>query len=170
MVPHCPSGRTARLPDVRITYEGKRTGEIDDGTTNIRFGGNKYGDNDDIHYQTKSGKEWKPQYKEVADSSLKPQQSFVHIEIVRNKRDVWTVPPAQTREAHFATFPEKLIEPCILAGCPKGGIVLDPFFGSGTTGRVALGLGRDYVGIELNPEYVEIAEKRTDEIQLTLFC
>lgn len=80
---------------------------------------------------------------------------------VRNKRDVWTVPVKPFNGAHFATFPEKLIEPCILAGSRVGGIVLDPFFGSGTTGRVAVANGRDYIGIELNPDYVKIAEERT---------
>lgn len=100
----------------------------------------------------------------------KAQQSFVWISEKRNKRDVWSIPPSTISEAHFATFPEKLVEQCVLAGCPQGGIVLDPFFGSGTTGRVALGLCRDFVGIELNEQYVEIAKKRTDEIQTTLFC
>ena len=79
---------------------------------------------------------------------------------MRNKRDVWTVAPAQFTEAHFATFPEKLIEPCILAGCPKGGTVLDPFCGSGTTLKVAHRLGRSGIGLELNPEYIEIARRR----------
>ena len=97
------------------------------------------------------------------------QQSFVKITDKRNKRDVWNVTVSATKEAHFATFPEKLIEPCIIAGCPKGGVVLDPFFGSGTTGRVAIAHDRDYVGIELNPQYVQIAEKRTDNIQMKLF-
>lgn len=86
----------------------------------------------------------------------------------RNKRDVWSVTTQAVKEAHFATFPEKLIEPCILAGCPIGGVVLDPFFGSGTTGRVATRLNRQYLGIELNPEYIEIANKRTDNIQMSL--
>lgn len=86
---------------------------------------------------------------------------------VRNKRDVWNVPVAPVKEAHFATFPEKLIEPCILAGCPIGGVVLDPFFGSGTTGRVAVRLNRHYIGCELNPEYIEIANRRTDNVQLS---
>ena len=63
-------------------------------------------------------------------------------------------------DAHFATFPPKLIEPCILAGCPKGGAVLDPFGGAGTTGVVADRLGRDAVLVELNPEYAELARKR----------
>lgn len=98
------------------------------------------------------------------------QKSFVSITDKRNKRDVWSVAVSSLSEAHFATYPEKLIEPCILAGCPRGGVVLDPFFGSGTTGRVAIGLGRDYLGIELNPEYIEIAERRTDGVQTTLFC
>lgn len=84
----------------------------------------------------------------------------------RNKRDVWSVPLRPLKEAHFATFPEKLIEPCVLAGCRRGGIVLDPFFGSGTTGVVALKHGRDFVGCELNPQYVEIAKRRTSSVQM----
>jgi DNA modification methylase len=81
----------------------------------------------------------------------------------RNKRSVWTVTTKPFREAHFATFPPDLIEPCILAGCPEGGIVLDPFMGSGTTAVVALKHNRNYIGIELNPEYIKIAEKRISE-------
>jgi DNA modification methylase len=78
----------------------------------------------------------------------------------RNKRSVWSVQTHAFPEAHFATYPPKLIEPMILAGCPEDGLVLDPFFGAGTTGLVAKQLKRNYVGIELNPEYIEIAEKR----------
>lgn len=78
----------------------------------------------------------------------------------RNKRSVWEVSPARFSEAHFATFPPALIEPCIKAGCPAGGTVLDPFGGAGTTGLVADGHGRDAVLIELNPTYAEIARKR----------
>jgi site-specific DNA-methyltransferase (adenine-specific) len=78
----------------------------------------------------------------------------------RNKRTVWQVSLSKFREAHFAVFPEALIEPCVLAGCPKGGIVLDPFFGAGTSGVVALKHGRNFIGIELNPSYCEIATKR----------
>jgi DNA modification methylase len=78
----------------------------------------------------------------------------------RNKRSVWTVPTQPYPEAHFATFPEDLIRPCILAGCPAGGVVLDPFAGSGTTGVVALRHGRNFIGIELNPHYVEMAKRR----------
>jgi DNA modification methylase len=79
---------------------------------------------------------------------------------VRNKRDVWTVSPAQYAEAHFATFPPALITPCVLAGCSAGGTVLDPFAGSGTTGQVAIENGRNFVGIELNPAYVKLMESR----------
>jgi DNA modification methylase len=78
----------------------------------------------------------------------------------RNKRTVWNIPLSKFREAHFAVFPERLIEPCILSGSPRGGVVLDPFFGSGTSGLVALNNGRRFVGIELNPEYCEIAQRR----------
>jgi DNA modification methylase len=78
----------------------------------------------------------------------------------KNKRSVWTVTPKPFKGAHFATFPPDLIEPCILAGCPEGGTVLDPFFGAGTTGLVAKKHARNYIGIELNPSYIEIAERR----------
>ena len=78
----------------------------------------------------------------------------------RNKRSVWTVSTKPFPGSHFATFPPDLIEPCILAGSPKDGIVLDPFFGAGTTGIVSLKNGRYYIGIELNPEYAEMAENR----------
>lgn len=80
--------------------------------------------------------------------------------VARNKRSVWNVCPAYFKGAHFAVFPEKLVEPCILAGCPEDGIVLDPFTGSGTTGAVAKRLRRNFVGIELNPEYREMAAVR----------
>lgn len=78
----------------------------------------------------------------------------------RNKRDVWFIPTASFKGAHFAVMPERLVEPCILAGCPENGVVLDPFFGSGTVGVVANKHNRKYIGVELNPEYVEIAKKR----------
>jgi DNA modification methylase len=86
----------------------------------------------------------------------------------RNRRSVWTIATQPYREAHFATFPEALVEPCILAGCPVGGIVLDPFLGSGTTLAVAKRLGRDGVGIELNPAYVELARDRIAKVQAPL--
>lgn len=79
------------------------------------------------------------------------------------KRCIWKIPTKPYNEAHFATYPEKLIEPMIDAGCPRGGIVLDPFFGAGTTGLVALKQGKQYIGIELNKEYITIAQKRLNE-------
>ena len=88
---------------------------------------------------------------------------------MRNKRSVWTVNTFSFSDAHFATFPPKLIMPCIKAGCPENGIVLDPFFGSGTTGEVALRLNRKFIGIELNPEYIKIANKRLSAHLQTLF-
>ncbi|WP_152051767.1 DNA-methyltransferase [Tautonia marina] len=78
----------------------------------------------------------------------------------RNKRSVWTVATKPFSDAHFATYPPELIEPCVLAGSPIGGTVLDPFFGAGTTGLVADRHGRHCIGIELNPDYVQIAERR----------
>lgn len=77
-----------------------------------------------------------------------------------NKRSVWSVNTKPYPEAHFATFPEELIVDCIKAGCPVDGIVLDPFMGAGTTALVARKLDRNYIGIELNPQYVKIAENR----------
>jgi DNA modification methylase len=78
----------------------------------------------------------------------------------RNKRSVWIITPKPFKGAHFATFPPELPETCLLAGSPGAGVVLDPFSGSGTTGIVAVKNGRSYVGVELNPEYVEISRKR----------
>jgi site-specific DNA-methyltransferase (adenine-specific) len=78
----------------------------------------------------------------------------------RNRRDVWSIPTKGFPGAHFAVMPEALVEPCILAGCPKGGTVLDPFTGSGTVGVVAMKNGRNFLGIELNPEYCEMAGNR----------
>ena len=83
----------------------------------------------------------------------------------RNRRSVWTVTTKPFKEAHFAVFPPDLIRPCILAGCPKGGTVLDPFNGSGTTGVVCMEENRNYVGIELNPEYVTMARRRISQAQ-----
>lgn len=83
----------------------------------------------------------------------------------RNKRSVWTVQTASYDGAHFAVFPPALIEPCVLAGCPVDGVVLDPFAGSGTTGMVAKQQGRNSVLIELNPQYVKLIEERCAEVQ-----
>ena len=78
----------------------------------------------------------------------------------RNKRDVWTIPTQSYKGAHFATFPEKLVEPCILAGSRPDGVVLDPFFGSGTVGVVALRHGRTFIGFDLSKPYLKLAAAR----------
>jgi DNA modification methylase len=83
-----------------------------------------------------------------------------------NKRSVWTVNTKPYSGAHFAVFPTELIEPCILSGAPIGGIVLDPFMGSGTTAQVAQDLGRQYLGCELNPDYGKLQKKRTAQTSL----
>lgn len=98
----------------------------------------------------------------IDKSGKNGQQSFVTINETRNKRSVWTVTTKSFKDAHFATYPEDLIVPCILAGCPEGGLVLDPFMGAGTTALVSKKLGRNYVGFELNPEYRNIAIKRIE--------
>jgi DNA modification methylase len=114
------------------------------GGAGIRFGGNKYGDSDDPKHATKSGN--------VYQGSE-----------TRNKRDVWTVTTSRYKGAHFATYPAELVEPCVLAGSREGDWVLDPFNGSGTTGVVALAHNRNYVGLELNPDYADLAVTRISE-------
>lgn len=109
-----------------------------------RFGGGKYGDNMREENRTKSGREYVPTLR-------------------RNKRDVWAVSTSGFKGAHFATFPEKLVQPCVLAGSRPGDIVLDPFTGSGTTGVVAVRNGRDFIGIEINPSYSKMSEQRIKE-------
>ena len=84
----------------------------------------------------------------------------------RNKRDVWSVPVKPYTGAHFATFPTDLIEPCIKAGCPEGGVVLDPFMGSGTTAYVAALHGRKYLGCELNPDYKPLQDERIKNAEM----
>jgi len=108
-----------------------------------RFGGSKYGDDTRPESNTKSGNEYTD-----TNSGM------------RNARSIWNIATQPFSEAHFATFPPELAERCIKAGCPEGGIVLDPFFGAGTTGLVADRLQRNCIGIELNPAYAEIARNR----------
>ena len=86
----------------------------------------------------------------------------------RNRRSVWSVPTRSSKGAHFATFPPDLIKPCILAGCPASGTVLDPFNGSGTTGEVTLTLERNYIGMELNPKYAAMTEERLNNLPAKL--
>jgi len=85
----------------------------------------------------------------------------------RNKRSVWSVQSKPFKGAHFATYPPELIEPCVLAGCPVGGTILDPFNGAGTTGLVAQKHRRSYIGIELNSDYCEITKNRLSQQLLT---
>lgn len=87
-------------------------------------------------------------------------------DLMRNKRSVWSINTKPFKEKHFATYPEELIITPIKACCPENGIVLDPFMGSGTTAVVARSLGLKYVGIELNPDYIKIAEKRLAQITI----
>jgi site-specific DNA-methyltransferase (adenine-specific) len=106
-----------------------------------RYGGKKYTAYPEMFFRTKSENAY----------DYKPY---------RNKRSVWAVATKPYKEAHFATFPVDLIEPCILAGSRPGGLVIDPFCGSGTTGIAALKHGRKFLGIDINPAYCEIAERR----------
>ena len=92
--------------------------------------------------------------------NLRPSDERSLPEGGRNKRTVWTIPPQPCKEAHFAVMPPALVEPCILAGSRPGDTVLDPFLGAGTVGLVASRLGREWVGIEINPEYAAMAERR----------
>lgn len=93
-------------------------------------------------------------------SGLQPHSGLTKSYAMANKRSVWTINPSNFKGAHFATFPEALVEPCILAGSKPNDTVLDPFLGSGTTLAVAKRLGRNGIGMELNPEYAQIAETR----------
>ena len=146
------------------TFENKPVEEI----TSIRFGGNKYGDNVDNHFQTYSGKEWKPQMKNLHRDGQTIQGMHKNraeggkdeMYAVRNKRDVWSVNTQPSSVEHIAMYPEKLIMPCILAGCPEGGIVYDPFGGSMTTALVAHKLNRKWIMSELSEKYCRIGENR----------
>ena len=103
-----------------------------------------------------------PSEKGARDPALEPDRVWAS-DGKRNRRSVWTVTTKPFRGAHFATFPKDLIEPCVLAGCPVGETVFDPFTGSGTTAIVSLKHNRNFIGTELNPEYIKIAEARIKE-------
>lgn len=123
--------------DVRIVKDGMLP----------RYGGKKYTENPEQFYRTKSG-------------------NIYDIRPLRNKWTVWSIATQPIKAAHFATFPEKLVEPCILAGSRPGDVVLDPFLGSGTVSRVALKHNRLSLGVDLNMDYIKtIAHKRTSAIQ-----
>lgn len=140
-----------------------------------RTGGkNKDRNDNDLSQRSKT---WQPKTKNLQYDGQTPNTMHINRELgipdkqytVRNKRDVWHVNTCPDPCAHFAVYPEKLIEPCILAGCQKDGVVLDPFMGSGTTAKVAQRFDRHYVGFEINPEYVEIAKKKLSAVQKELF-
>lgn len=100
-------------------------------------------------------------YEEIQEDAVTAEMGMKDVQYTtRNKRDVWSVCVKPNKETHFATYPEQLVVPCIKAGCPENGVVLDPFMGSGTTGIVARKLNRNFVGTELNPEYQKMAERR----------
>ncbi|HEV2682591.1 MAG TPA: site-specific DNA-methyltransferase [Rhodanobacter sp.] len=120
--------------------QGKSNGPMK--AVGARFGGVKYGADEHDESRTKSGKDW------------------VNATGCANRRSVWSIPTQAYRGAHFSTFPEALVEPCVLAGSCPGGIVFDPFFGSGTTGQVAKRLGRHFIGCELNPDYEPLQRHR----------
>lgn len=103
-----------------------------------------------------------PKEKGARDPALDPDRVWAS-DGKKNKRSVWTVTTKPFKGAHFAVYPKKLILPCILAGCPEGGTVFDPFTGSGTTAVVALENRRNFIGTELNPEYIKIAKARIKE-------
>lgn len=114
------------------------------------IGGVRRPESGDVHHRTASGNEW-------------------NASEFRNKRDVWTVTTKPYSGAHFATFPEDLIKPCILAGSKEGDLVLDPFNGAATTGVVCKRLKRDYLGIELNPEYVKLSLERLEKTDVEVY-
>ncbi|MGT2429294.1 DNA-methyltransferase [Cupriavidus basilensis] len=111
-------------------------------------------------------------YDKVAKPRAKQNASFsaavTDLVDTRNRRSVWTIPTQSYSEAHFATFPEALVEPCVLAGSRPGDIVFDPFMGSGTVASVAQRLGRRWLGAELNPDYVALQAARTRQASLAL--
>jgi DNA modification methylase len=105
-------------------------------------------------------------YGEVRPDLYRRRDEYMPKDFRKNKRDVWIVNTQPTKTAHFATYPESLITPCVLAGCPLGGVVLDPFFGTGTTGVVATKNSRHYAGIDLNSNYCKLAEERIKKEQI----
>jgi DNA modification methylase len=118
-----------------------------------------------INTMKKGGKKYKEDSTGLQQQSLnykrhKRWANRIDGQPARNKRSVWTVCNYPEKEEHFACFPQRLIVDCIKAGCPENGIVLDPFMGSGTTAVVARKLDRNYIGFELNPQYIKIAERK----------
>lgn len=129
---------------------GKTNGNMKAVAARLTFGGKK-------------GREYNPEPSDPNFRNGSEQWGREYIPTLdANKKSVWTVTTKPFSEAHFATFPEDLIKPCILAGCPEGGVVYDPFMGAGTTALVAHKLHRNFIGSELNPDYVKIANDRLE--------
>ena len=133
----------------RYYYDRESIREEVKETTNGKAGVRRSGDS-----KTRSREHWGVPHN--------PENVIVEYDEIKgaNKRSVWTIPTKPYEGAHFAVFPEELIEPCILAGAPVGGVVLDPFMGSGTTAQVAQHLGRKYLGCELNTDYKPLQDRR----------
>jgi len=141
----------------RYYYDRESVREEVKETTNGKAGVRRSGDS-----KTRSRENWGVPHN--------PENVIVEYDEIKgaNKRSVWTIPTKPYEGAHFAVFPTELIEPCILAGAPAGGVVLDPFMGSGTTAQVAQDLGRKYLGCELNPDYKPLQDKRISQMSLVL--
>jgi site-specific DNA-methyltransferase (cytosine-N4-specific) len=151
--------RVKRVPTGWDTSDGghrELTGRYK-GPGNKTHRGTEAYESGDEHHRTKSG---------LVDYASKVREAG-GID-TRNKRSVWTIPTQPYNGAHFATFPEALVEPCVLAGSRPGDVVFDPFFGSGTAGQVASRLGRGFVGCELNPAYGELQNERLQQPGLML--
>jgi DNA modification methylase len=108
-------------------------------------------------------------YIAIQDDHMRTRPSgTIEIKETRNKRDVWIISTSKMQDMHFATFPEQLVEPCILAGSNEGDTILDPFIGSGTTAVAARKLNRNAIGIDLNKDYLAIAQKRITAVTLPM--
>lgn len=139
---------------------------IFDGRKDTKYKGSK-------KYMTGERDRW--QFKNLQPKGQSPNTMHInrlngeeYLSPMRHKRNVWITPVARFSGAHYATFPEELIEPCVLAGCPEGGVILDPFAGAGTTELVAIKHNRKCVGLEINLDYIKIANKRLSAVDVKL--
>lgn len=155
----------AKNPKYYFDKEGMKEPSVT-GDTKVRGSEGVLGSLNSARREKQKGKSWHD-YKNDLTMGQSQKKDLPNLGLLfRNRRSVWTITTKPFKDAHFATFPEDLIVPMVLAGCPRGGVVLDPFIGSGTTGLVAKKLGRHYLGIDLNPAYVAMAEKRIGKILL----
>ena len=167
----------SKKPNYYFDYESiQEEANVQCDKSNIKFGGNKYGNLDDNHFLLYSGNNYNPKHKNLQYNGQKNNTMHERraeglpdiVYTVRNKRDVWVINVGggykDEDNSHYATFSTKLIEPCIRAGSPLGGVILDPFSGTGTTGAASLQLARKYIGIDLSEKYVEMSRKRLQRI------